>query len=581
MKPILLGILLVAAVQTLAQGQTTQTIALRQGWNLISFHVLPDMPTPARVLSGLSADPSTSIRSLWTYDPTFDLWRHWSPGDELSAASGQGIHAIEYFRGYWIDVALPNLTLTVVGSEAADGRIRFAAGWNLLGFPSGVETGPGLAQIDAVFRGHVEGPDPEVDLIYAIAADGGLRRWDFTIDRRAGDFNADGVVNAADEQFKFDFDLPDDDPALVESSPTPDDFVALLGGEGYWVHARRAFQLEPRLRISIPADLDNNPVGNFPGPEDRDVDGDGLLDDGSWSAPDPVDDAVQSELVIEAGQKTSQILIQNAGTGILRWNVHVFPDAILQAIAPDVLSIEPGSGQLLTDTDYLTLSVDRTGLPPGRYRSELEVTSNGGSRFLVLWIEVAELVGDFRGIATIDSVNGKSITLPALDLAVSLFRSPDGSIRGQLRSDTSTHFPIPISLQGHILTPGSSEFISIGSYSLPANAVLVRAPNSLDFTLEEGPSDDTLFDVATVNPFPRPVFRELVFHGDRTREDIGLTGEFFDTLTGIAAEPIVVRGHFELSRESLDPTAQPQAGRTDAMFHRPQCQSTDPRCRRH
>jgi subtilisin-like proprotein convertase family protein len=561
MKPIL-GILLLAGVHTLVQAQTTQTIALRQGWNLISFRVLPEPPTPARVLSGLSADPSTSVRSVWTYDPTFDRWLHWSPGSELGAASGPGIHVIEHFRGYWIDVALPNLTLTVVGGEATDGRIRFVPGWNLLGFPSGVETGPGLAQIDAVFRDHVQGPDPAVDLIYAIAADGGLRRWDFTIDRREGDFNADGVINAADEAFKFDFGLPDDDPALAESSPTPDDFVALLGGEGYWVHARRPFLLEPRLRLSLPADLDNNPVGNFPGPEDRDVDGDGLFDEASWSAPDEVGATVQSALVLEAGQKTSQILIQNAGTGILLWNVRYFPDATLQAIAPDALSLEPGSGQILTDTDYLTLSIDRTGLPPGRYRGDLEVASNGGSRLLAIWIEVAELVGDFRGIATINSVNGKSVTLPALDLAVSLFRSPDGLLRGQLRSDTSTHFPIPVSLQGHILTPGSSEFVSLGSYSLPANAVLVRAPNSLDFTLQEGPAADTLFDVDTINPFPRPVFRELIFHGDRTREDIGLTGEFFDTLTGIAAEPIVVRGHFELTRESLDPTVQPQAGRT-------------------
>jgi hypothetical protein len=80
----------------------------------------------------------------------------------------------------------------------------------------------------------------------------------------------------------------------------------------------------------------------------------------------PVGGTVQSELVLEAGQKTSQILIQNAGTGILRWNVRYFPDATLQAIAPDALSLEPGSGQILTDTDYLTLSIDRTGLPPGR-----------------------------------------------------------------------------------------------------------------------------------------------------------------------------------------------------------------------
>jgi hypothetical protein len=106
MKPIL-GILLLAGVHTLVQAQTTQTIALRQGWNLISFRVLPEPPTPARVLSGLSADPSTSVRSVWTYDPTFDRWLHWSPGSELGAASGPGIHVIEHFRGTGLTLPCP------------------------------------------------------------------------------------------------------------------------------------------------------------------------------------------------------------------------------------------------------------------------------------------------------------------------------------------------------------------------------------------------------------------------------------------------------------------------------------------
>jgi hypothetical protein len=117
MKPIL-GILLLAAVHTLVQAQTTQTIALRQGWNLISFpgaagepHAGPRAQRPVR-------------RSLDQCPLALDLRSHLRslaplvPGSELSAASGQGIHVIEPFRGYWIDVALPNLTLTVVGGEA-------------------------------------------------------------------------------------------------------------------------------------------------------------------------------------------------------------------------------------------------------------------------------------------------------------------------------------------------------------------------------------------------------------------------------------------------------------------------------
>jgi subtilisin-like proprotein convertase family protein len=558
-KLLVLAVLL-QAVGVYGQPSRTQTLQLKQGWNLISFQTLPDNPTPVRVMSGLSADPALAIRSLWSYDSAMEKWLAWSPLGGLSSVPGEGIQTIQFSQGYWLDVALPNLTLRITGTEAPDGRIHFGAGWNLLGFPSSEGSGVGLAQIDAIFRDHVLGSTADVDLIYALARDGTLLRWDFTIDRKEGDFNSDGAITPADQQFKFDFGLPDDEPALSEAQPTRDDFVAVLSGEGYWVHARRAFSLVPALKTLIQSDLDNAPQGNFPGPEDRDLDRDGVLDRGNWTPPAILNGADQSGIYLEAGQKTAQLMINNAGTGILRWEARFIPDGVLASLSDHPLTLDVSQGETLTDTDALNLSVDRTDLPPGRYHGQLELSANGGSRMFDVHIDVPEIVGDFRGAAIIDTVNGKSINLPAVDLFVSLFKSPDGAIRGQIRSDQSTHFPVPIPLQGQLLAPRSNEFISVASYHLPKNALLVRSPGSLDFSVQEGPVGDTLFNVDTINPFPRDVYRELVFVGDRTREDVGLTGSFFDTLIGVTADPIVIQGTFELMRESLDPSFQPTAG---------------------
>ncbi len=558
------GIFLLAMVCATSQifGQTneTQVLKLRQGWNLVSFRVLPEDPTPTQVLSGLSANPATAITSMWTFDGTTGTWRHWAPGSLVNNDNVTAIGSFSYHRGYWIHASLPNLTLTITGRESSEGRIQFTPGWNLLGFPATEGQAAGLAQVEAIFRDRIKGTDPDVDLIYALAADGTLLRWDFTIDRRLGDYNADGLLNPADEQFKFDYRLPDDDPLLTESVPNADGFAALLSGEGYWVHARRSFELTPLLKTAIPADIDNVPLGNFPGPEDWDLDGDRLLDVGSWSTPNPVTPTNQAGIYVQAGQKTAQAILNNSGAGILRWQATFVPGLELAAHARDTVVFAPDNGQLLTDTATITLTVDRTGLPPGVYQGDLRVDSNGGQRLFRVFIEVPELVGDFRGTATIDTVDGKNITLPAIDLALSLFRSPDGSLRGQIRSDISAHFPVPIPLQGDLVSAQSSAFVMVAGYNLPKNAILVRSPGTMTFSLQEGSDDDTLSDVRTVNPFPRPVFRELVLLGERSRDDIALTGIFHDTLHGVTAVPITIQGTFELVRESLEPSGQPTAG---------------------
>jgi len=64
----------------LAQAEDVQRIELNQGWNLVSFQVLPDNPTPDRVLTGLSIDPAVGIESMWGYEGTTDTWKVWRPG---------------------------------------------------------------------------------------------------------------------------------------------------------------------------------------------------------------------------------------------------------------------------------------------------------------------------------------------------------------------------------------------------------------------------------------------------------------------------------------------------------------------
>jgi hypothetical protein len=62
--------------------------------------------------------------------------------------------------------------------------------------------------------------------------------------------------------------------------------------------------------------------------------------------------------------------ITNAGTGTLTWNV---------AGDQTWITVDPTSGSTTTDTDQVSVTVDRTGLGPGDYAGSVTVSSNGGS----------------------------------------------------------------------------------------------------------------------------------------------------------------------------------------------------------
>ena len=77
--------------------------------------------------------------------------------------------------------------------------------------------------------------------------------------------------------------------------------------------------------------------------------------------------------------------ITNTGTGILNWTITKDKDGIF---------INPISGETTTETDTITVTVNREGLDIGVYNGIINVTSNGGSANISVRIEVADADAD-------------------------------------------------------------------------------------------------------------------------------------------------------------------------------------------
>ncbi|MBI5092651.1 MAG: VWA domain-containing protein [Candidatus Hydrogenedentes bacterium] len=100
--------------------------------------------------------------------------------------------------------------------------------------------------------------------------------------------------------------------------------------------------------------------------------------------------AVTPVLTIETGQvsaderplvplgdrdTTLTFTIRNTGTGSLDWNID-------PAEFPSWLAMAPVAGSLTTQTDTVTVTVDRTDLAVGAYKQDVPVTSNGGNAII-------------------------------------------------------------------------------------------------------------------------------------------------------------------------------------------------------
>jgi subtilisin-like proprotein convertase family protein len=509
--------------KTVGENEVQVITGLEVGWNLVSFQVLPGDRSPESVLASLkqggsNVDPAAAVDSLWCYDSQNERWITWSPGAETNVIPGLGISEIDYFQGYWLKLNLSNLSLEIAGQPPSDGRVTLYPGWNFVAFDGAGDADDFLADVQSVFGTNADTVDPansRIRLVYLLtnSLQGDPLIWDPFNDREIGDTT---------------MGLP---PGNEPGVPNADTLLSFARGTGYWVLVNEGVPvvLQPVLRVILPADSDVDPTGNFPGPEDFDIDGDGAMDSSTWTFPDPETAGVQDSLVFPTDAVQREILVRNAGNGILSWRAYVDP------AAADWLSLEPGQGKLLRGTDRISVMVSRGSLPgPDELLGMVNVETTGGTRAVDVKALIPDLEGDYTGRAQMSVVDGKNIPMPSLDLFVSLERASDGTLRGLIGAEESLSVPVDIPLSGDNYRASGSDFTISGAYSLPG-------------------SDRDSFNINDFNPLPGDLRRELRFTGLRTSENI-LSGVIHDTLHGVLDRPINVAGNFVLERISLAPT---------------------------
>ena len=562
----IIKVLSIAAAMAVLTGTlraATQTFNLAVQWNLIAFQVVPDNPDPAAVFSTLPG-----FQAAWSYDATQGIWqRYVKPSgtatqqtNDITANGLVALPPIEPGRAYWVFTSQSVSAWQVNGTVptgAAFRSLNLQPGWNLIGIPVGAAS--------------VTNTEP-VSLLAVLTAAGfdydALLTWESQTFRKMFRPQPAGTNNP-----------PNPLEGLPSDLPFPSFDLQKDLGRGYWIRVLDPAVLRPRLVATLRADVDAEPLNNFPSKEDVNVSG-GLRPK-----------SVQEQDVIRffPGEDVQTLGISNlgdgqtSGGGILLWEAIWSPTTDLGTpepwirlfSSPDEKEPRDQDGHLLSshtnltgvttlENDTVYLRLDRKNLGLGPHEGTLRVRTSVGDRVFHVVAEVPGLEGDFKGYALVKSVNGRRNPVPDIDLNVSFYEDNKvaGLLRGVIDSSQALLWPVDVPLVGYRVASEGNQFVLGGSFVLPPGDQNGEPYDRWDENDPAAGADvdwlnDGKLDVR--NPFPFPIQRTVSFEGALVAANPAdgyiLEGKYSEIVYGMSREPILLSGTFHLERQSARPLA--------------------------
>jgi len=114
-----------------SESNTSQvSIPLYEGWNLVSFNLVPPSSAVADVLSSIEANYSL----VYAWDPDA-LDEHWLKYDPSAEPYANDLTTLDHTMGFWINMTFDD-TLVISGTQPESTDILLSAGWNLVGYPA-------------------------------------------------------------------------------------------------------------------------------------------------------------------------------------------------------------------------------------------------------------------------------------------------------------------------------------------------------------------------------------------------------------------------------------------------------------
>ncbi|MDB6004575.1 MAG: hypothetical protein JWR15_1562, partial [Prosthecobacter sp.] len=561
MTMMVLAMVLLIEPSVNAQQSATQVIDLQPGWNLISIQVGGPI-TPAFFKGKLdnpittTVDESQRLIEVWSYQPSGNpsLPGSWLTYQPQVAGFASDLTSIEPGKGYWVNVS--QFTQSTLTGTRWDGAVALQTGWNLVGFPG----------LDLSVN---EANDPSSVFGTSFSRINQVWTFDTSLQRFSG----------------YD----------VTAIPVLKELNSIRPAHGYWVYALEPVVLTPLPYVALPGDADGAPLQSeelfsaadarwrgsnpaayvnamvrYAGTGDTDPAGDGNSTGHQTDSYDLNGNGIldtpftQDTLLFEVGVNQKVITLGNNGGGLASWTLQ-------NSITWLATNPSSAAGVVSTDLDTVSLSVDRTGLSPGRQSGQFTIYLGGQIKVITVLVDVPTAAGDWKGLATTQRVNGKSIPIGAVDMGLNFFMSSSATTEtaftGVLNADKSLLFPRDVFMNGVFYSGNNFSLttnfqMDAGDRNAPPYDTFSHvAPNTsgggtLNTTTARQDKDyngDHKLDVE--NPFPFAIHRQVTLLGQRTNPN-HLEGSYIESITGMLpqSQPIFIEGTFFLDRQTLTPT---------------------------